>query len=73
MNIAVKLHETLVDPVCDYDARERAALASLPNRAIESCVPSAFHHTNYPTRVTDRRELWRYADTHGRSPGASYL
>ena len=51
------------DPVAHYDADEAAALLRLPNRAIEACVPAAFHHTDYPTRVTHKSALWRYADT----------
>jgi hypothetical protein len=48
--------------VTSYNEKEQEALRQLPNRIIEAAQPAGFHHTNYPTRVSDERELWRYAD-----------
>jgi hypothetical protein len=45
-----------------YDEVERLAMSRLPNRAIEACKPTAFQFTDYPTRISDVKELWRYAD-----------
>jgi hypothetical protein len=50
------------DLVTDYNAQEQAALRRLPNRIIEAAQPAAFHYVNYPTRISDHRELWRYAE-----------
>lgn len=51
-----------LDVVSSYDQAERQAHSRLSNRAIEASSTAAFDHTGYPTRVTDERALWRYAD-----------
>jgi hypothetical protein len=53
---------TQTDLVSNYNDQEQEALCRLPNRIIEAAQPAGFHYTNYPTRVSDQRELWRYAD-----------
>jgi hypothetical protein len=50
------------DLVTNYNDKEQEALRQLPNRIIEAAQPAAFHYTNYPTRISDQGELWRYAD-----------
>ena len=39
------------DRIASYDAAERAALATLCNRAIEACAQAIFHKEAYPTCV----------------------
>lgn len=53
---------TTLDTPDAYDAAERAAMARLPNRVIEAARAVAFQAVGYPTRISDLRELWRYAD-----------
>ncbi len=51
-----------IDPVAEYDAQERAALDRLPNRIVEAARTVVYDHLGYPGRVTNVRQLWKYAD-----------
>lgn len=46
----------------EYDAAERAAMKTLPNRAIQASQPLVFEYVGYPTRIDGLDELWRFAD-----------
>src|SRR5882724_6779751 len=45
-----------------YDARERAAVTTLPNRVVEMVNPVVFAAEGYPTRLHSDSELWKYLD-----------
>ncbi len=45
-----------------YEARERDALTTLPNRVVEMVNPVVFAAEGYPTRLRSDSELWKYLD-----------
>ena len=45
-----------------YRAAERAAVAALPNRVVETYQPVTFRALGYPTDVDNDRDLWKFAD-----------
>jgi hypothetical protein len=55
----------------DYDAAERAALDTAPNRIVECCQPTTFITESYPVRIASTRAAGRYVDVmhEGRSQG----
>jgi len=48
--------------IADYNDRERDARITASYPALRAFVPVAFEHVRFPSRVTDERELIRYAD-----------
>lgn len=46
----------------DYDAAERQAQLTTPNRIIECCVPVAFQQESYPVRIPMTKAAARYVD-----------
>jgi SAM-dependent methyltransferase len=55
----------------EYDAAERAALETTPNRIVECCQPTTFTAESYPVRIASTRAAGRYVDVmhEGRSQG----
>jgi hypothetical protein len=45
-----------------YDAAERAAMETVPNRIIECCRPVTFAHVGYPTAITSIQGARRFID-----------
>ncbi|MBI3853372.1 MAG: hypothetical protein HY298_24255 [Verrucomicrobia bacterium] len=46
----------------EYNIKESAAVAALPNRVVEMVSPVMFSSEGYPTRLRSDSELWKYLD-----------